>query len=165
MTSSIPGQGSAGQKIILSVPDPKLNPTNKLGGSPPRYILMQNVHSSLVPRSTLAPGTAMRPQLITTTVGLAPVPFSKPINSSPSTTKPLSVYSDQSYGEKPSVINNLSSKLDAVDKKDSVLLEDECSVSPSPSSLNYPVTPPKTPEDHGGEDAVSVSSVSNHSSY
>lgn len=68
------------------------------------------------------------------------------------------MYSNQSFGEKPSVINNLSNKLDAVNKKDLESMDDDRSVSPSPSSLSYPVTPPKTPED-GSEDSMSVSSV------
>ncbi|XP_062617302.1 uncharacterized protein LOC134279010 isoform X1 [Saccostrea cucullata] len=157
----IPTSGSPGQKIILSVPDPKLNPSNKLGGSPPRYILMQNVHSGFVPHSTFA---TVRPHLITSSVtGLAAVPISKPINSSPSSANPISVYSNQSYGEKPSVINNLSNKLDVVDKRNLEEIEDDRSVSPSPSSLSYPVTPPKTPEEDGSEDSMSVSSQRNHS--
>lgn len=159
MTSTIPGQGSPGQKIILSVPDPKLNPTNKLGGSPPRYILMQNVASNFVPHSTLGLGSNVRPQLLTSNMGLTAVPLTKPLASSPSTTKPIFVNSNQSYGEKPSVINNLSSKLDVVNKKELEPMEDDRSISPSPSSLSYPVTPPKTPEEEGSEDSMSVSSV------
>lgn len=155
MTSTIPGQGSPGQKIILSVPDPKLNPPNKLGGSPPRYILMQNVASSFVPRSTLALGAPVRPQLISSP---SVVPLNKSATSSPSAARPNFMYSNQSFGEKPSVINNLSNKLDAVNKKDSESMDDDRSISPSPSSLSYPVTPPKTPED-GSEDSMSVSSV------
>ncbi|XP_052720602.1 uncharacterized protein LOC128192160 isoform X2 [Crassostrea angulata] len=155
MTSTIPGQGSPGQKIILSVPDPKSNPPNKLGGSPPRYILMQNVASSFVPRSTLALGTPVRPQLLSSP---SVVPLNKSATSSSSAARPNFMYSNQSFGEKPSVINNLSNKLDAVNKKDLESMDDDRSVSPSPSSLSYPVTPPKTPED-GSEDSMSVSSA------
>ena len=73
---------------------------------------------------------------------------------------PHSVQQSSVSSSVPVLSRILNKRLDAVEKLQSMDEDMERDSSPTPDSLAYPVTPPRTPDDQQSEDSSSVASVS-----
>ena len=159
-------------KIILSVPDPR-PPSSTSSTTPPhqKFILMTNV-SQLTPTKAAVPNG---PQLIRAfnvpqQVLTSPLPMKANqanfpvINNSTyqniSNSVPHSVQQSSVSSSVPVLSRILNKRLDAVEKLQSMDEDMERDSSPTPDSLAYPVTPPRTPDDQQSEDSSSAASVS-----